>query len=76
MKREFLVENYKKLSKYLQKNSLTCKLYKYKDKNSYMYEFNNYSYVLEEYKSFKKLILISKKEYCFSSNSKTASRNN
>ncbi len=62
MKREFLVENYKKLSKYLQKNSLTCKLYKYKDKNSYMYEFNNYSYVLEEYKSFKKLILISKKD--------------
>ena len=62
MKREFLVENQKDLNRYLQKNSLTCKLYRYKDKNSYMYEFSDRSYVLEEYKSFQKLILISKKD--------------
>jgi len=59
MKREFLVEN-QDVQDYLQKNSLTCKLYKYKDKNSYMYEFSNCSYVLEEYKNFKKLVLVSK----------------
>jgi len=58
MKREFLVEN-NDVQDYLQKSSLTCKLYKYKDKNSYMYEFDGFSYVLEEYKSFKKLVLIS-----------------
>jgi len=58
MKREFLVENHN-VQDYLQKSSLTCKLYKYKDKNSYMYEFDGFSYVLEEYKSFKKLVLIS-----------------
>ena len=62
MKREFLVENQKNLNSYLQKNSLTCKLYKYKDKNSYMYEFDDFSYVLEEHKSFKKLVLISEKD--------------
>lgn len=62
MKREFLVENYKDISKYLQKNSLTCKLYKYADKNSYMYEFENCTYVLEDYKKFKKLVLICEKE--------------
>ena len=62
MKREFLVENQKDLNRYLQKNSLTCKLYRYKDKNSYMYEFSDRSYVLEEYKSFQKLVLISKKD--------------
>ena len=61
MKREFLVKD-KKVQDYLQKNSLTCKLYRYKDKNSYMYEFNDFSYVLEEYKSFKKLVLISENE--------------
>ncbi len=61
MKREFLVKD-KKVQNYLQKNSLTCKLYRYKDKNSYMYEFNDFSYVLEEYKSFKKLVLISENE--------------
>jgi len=61
MKREFLVEN-KKVEAYLQKNSLTCKLYRYKDKNSYMYEFTDFSYVLEEYKKFKKLVLISKED--------------
>jgi len=58
-KREFLVEG-RDVQDYLQKNSFACKLYKYKDKNSYMYEFPNFSYVLEEYKSFKKLIYISK----------------
>jgi len=57
-KREFLVKNQKDLNNYLQENSLTCKLYKYKDKNSYMYEFTNFTYVLEEYKDFKKLVLI------------------
>lgn len=62
MKREFLVENYKKTNKYLQKNSLSCKLYRYKDKNSYMYEFTDFTYVLEEYKKFKKLVLISKED--------------
>jgi hypothetical protein len=61
MKREFLVED-QGIQDYLQKNSLTCKLYKYKDKNSYMYEFSNCSYVLEEYKSFKKLVLIAKED--------------
>ena len=61
MKREFLVENHKDLNKYLQENSLTCKLYKYKDRNSYMYEFIDYVYILEEYKTFKKLILICEK---------------
>jgi hypothetical protein len=61
MKREFLVED-KKVEDYLQKNSITCKLYRYKDKNSYMYDFNDFSYVLEEHKSFKKLVLISDNE--------------
>jgi len=61
MKREFLVEN-QNIQDYLQKNSLTCKLYRYKDKNSYMYEFSNFSYVLEEYKDFKKLVLVSKED--------------
>jgi len=50
MKRIFLVKNKKETEKNLLKNSLTCKLYKYKDKYSYMYEFSNYSCVLEEYK--------------------------
>lgn len=62
MKREFLVENHKDLNKYLQKNSLTCKLYRYKNKNSYMYEFKDYTYVLEKYKKFKKLVLIIEEE--------------
>ena len=62
MKREFLVENHKDLNKYLQKNSLTCKLYRYNNKNSYMYEFKDCSYVLEEYKKFKKLVVISDKD--------------
>ncbi len=61
MKREFLVED-KKVEDYLQKNSLTCKLYRYKDKNSYMYEFSDFSYVIEEYKDFKKLVLISEED--------------
>ena len=58
MKREFLVENSKKITKYLQKNSLTCKLYKYKDKDSYLYEFEDYTFILEEYKKFSKLVFI------------------
>jgi len=61
MKREFLVID-NNVQNYLQKNSLTCKLYKYKDKNSYKYEFKDFSYVLEEYKSFKKLVLVSENE--------------
>jgi len=61
MKREFLVED-KKVEAYLQKNSITCKLYRYKDKNSYVYDFKDYSYVLEEYKDFKKLVLIYRDE--------------
>ena len=61
MKREFLVVD-NKVQDYLQKNSLTCKLYKYKDKNSYMYEFKDFSYVLEEYKGFKKLVLVSEND--------------
>jgi len=48
MKRIFLVTN--DIHQYLTKNSLTCKLYKYADKNSYMYEFEKFSCVLEEYK--------------------------
>jgi len=61
MKREFLVKD-KKIQNYLQENSLTCKLYRYKNKNSYMYEFSNHSFVLEEYEEYKKLILISKED--------------
>ena len=62
MKREFLVENTKALNKYLQKNSLSRKVYKYKGKNSYIYEFIGFSYIFEEYKSLKKIILISNKD--------------
>jgi len=50
MKREFLVQDSRKLHEYLHENSLTCKLYKYEDKNSYMYDSKDYTYVLEEYK--------------------------
>jgi len=67
-KREFFVEDYKKLSKYLQKKSLTCKLYRYKDKNSYMYEFQSFSAVLEEYKTYKKLVVFAKKEVILDKN--------
>lgn len=60
MKREFLAEDCRTLHVWLQDNSLSSKLYKYRDKNSYMYEFDSYSFVLEEYKSgLNKLILIS-----------------
>jgi len=62
MKREFLVENQSNLNIYLQKNSLSCKLYRYKDKNSYVYKFEDYVLVLEEYKDFCKLVLISKED--------------
>lgn len=62
MKREFLVENIKDIKTYLQENSLTCKLYKYEDKKSYMYEFVDCTYILEEYKSLCKLVLIGKKK--------------
>lgn len=48
MKRIFLATS--DIHSYLTKNSLTCKLYKYADKNSYMYEFEKFSCVLEEYK--------------------------
>lgn len=48
MKRKFLTTL--DFHKYLSENSSTCKRYKYKDKNSYMYEFDGYSCVLEEYK--------------------------
>ncbi len=61
MKREFLVENQSNLNIYLQQNSLSCKLYRYKDKNSYVYKFEDYALVLEEYKDFSKLVFISKK---------------
>ena len=50
MKRIFLVNNTKDIQQYLTKNSLTCKLYKYADKNSYAYECKNFNCVLEEYK--------------------------
>jgi len=49
MKRIFLVTN--DIHQYLTKNSLTCKLYKYADKNSYMYEYKEFTCVLEEYKN-------------------------
>jgi len=66
MKRTFLVNKRKDIEKYLRKNSLTCKLYKYKDKNSNMYEFPDFSCVLEEYKKpyggFIFLVVISNKD--------------
>lgn len=66
MKRIFLVHKTKDIEKYLTKNSLTCKLYKYEDKNSYMYEFQDFSCVFEEYKKPNKglliLVVISEKE--------------
>jgi hypothetical protein len=66
MKRIFLVTKLKDIRTYLAENSLTCILYKYKDKNSYAYEFLGYSCVLEEYKKPNKglniLVVISDKE--------------
>ena len=64
IKREFLANN--KIKNYLQKNSLYSKLYKYKDKNSYMYKLDNFDVILEEYKKpldwLKKVIVLSKEE--------------
>jgi hypothetical protein len=71
MKREFLVENQSDLKIYLQKNSLSCKLYRYKDKNSYVYKFEDYVFVLEEYKDFNKLVLISEEDIGLESPIKT-----
>ena len=72
MKRIFLVNKTKDIEQYLAKNSLTCKLYKYKDKNSYMYEFSDFSCVLEEYKKplfgLVFLVVISKKDVLFDEN--------
>ena len=66
MKRIFLVNNIKDIQTYLTENSLTCKLYKYKEKNSYAYEFFEYTCVLEEYKKsldgLVLLVVISNKE--------------
>jgi len=50
MKRVFLVDKTQDINTYLTKNSLTCKLYKYSEKNSYMYEFSDFTCVYEEYK--------------------------
>ena len=61
IKKEFLLTG-KEAHVYLQNKSLSCTLYKYQDKNSYMYKFENFSYILEEYKSFKKLVFLSSKE--------------
>lgn len=64
IKREFLAD--KQIKEYLQKNSLYSKLYKYKEKNSYMYKFGNFDVIVEEYKKpldwFKKVVVLSKKE--------------
>ncbi len=62
IKKEFLVTDFSGISRYLHKNSTSCTLYKYKDKNSYKYDFDEYTFVLEEYKTFNKLILISRDE--------------
>ncbi|WP_024954813.1 hypothetical protein [Sulfurospirillum arcachonense] len=66
MKREFLVHKCKELHEYLQEKSNSCTLYKYADKNSYKYEFEDRIYVLEQYKNslsnLNKLILIAKEK--------------
>ncbi len=62
MKREFLVDDIKAINSYLRENSLASKLYRYRDKNSYMYEFDGYCYVLEVYDGFEKLILVSERD--------------
>ncbi|MBL0703005.1 MAG: hypothetical protein JJV95_03355 [Sulfurospirillum sp.] len=61
MKREFLIEEQKDLYIYLQTKSLASKLYKYENRDSYVYEFEKYTYVLERYEEFNKLVLIGKK---------------
>jgi hypothetical protein len=66
MKRVFLVDKTEEINTYLTKNSLTCKLYKYTEKNSYMYEFSDFTCVYEEYKKPNKglyiLVVIFEKE--------------
>jgi hypothetical protein len=61
IKREFLAND--EIIKYLNKNSLYKKLYKYKNKNSYMYKFDNFEAILEEYKPpfewLKKVVVVS-----------------
>jgi len=49
-KRKFLVKNCESVKDYLEDGSHSFKLYKYPDKNSLVYNFEDYIYVLEEYK--------------------------
>jgi len=60
-KRKFLVKDCEVVKKYLRANSQSFKLYKYTDKNSLVYGFKDFTYILEKYKKIDILILISDK---------------
>jgi len=49
-KRKYLVKECESIKEYLEKDSYSFKLYNYTDKNSSVYEFEDFIYVLEEYK--------------------------